>query len=68
MFSGLPPIAEVPLLVNVSVSAINVSAYSVLHGDKRLSQNPELAMLIRIDLVTNPPPYESITHYAPIRI
>jgi hypothetical protein len=37
------PIAEVPFAVSVSVSPKNVSAHSILHGDKQLSQNPELA-------------------------
>jgi hypothetical protein len=47
--SGLPPIAEVRLAVYVSVSPRNVSEHGVLHGDKRLSQNPELAVFVHID-------------------
>jgi hypothetical protein len=54
--SGLPPIAEVPFVVNVSVPARNVSAYGGLHNDNSLSQSSKLAMLIRIEHLANPPP------------
>jgi hypothetical protein len=59
--SGVPPIAEVPFAVYVSVSPINVSAHGVLHGDKRLSQKPERAMLFRLDNSAHAPPEVSIT-------
>ena len=68
MFSGLPPIAEVPLPVNVSVSPVNVSAYGVLHSDKRLSQYPELAMRMALDLSTNTRTMVAISHCASIFI
>jgi hypothetical protein len=66
--SGPPPIAEVPFAVYVPVLQENVSAHGVLQGDNRLSQNPELAILIRMDLLANPPPEASITLYAAIAI
>jgi hypothetical protein len=52
--SGLPPIAEAPFAMYVSISPTNVSAHNVLDGDKQLSQNPELAILIRTSLLGNP--------------
>jgi hypothetical protein len=60
--SGLPPIAEVPLPVNVPVSPENVSAHGVLHSDKGLSQYSELAMILRLDPFGKFQPEGSITH------